>query len=264
MIITTGSHVEGYEIVEYLDVIYVEKIIGIGIATSVKSLGDMFNSFTGEEYHAISDRISELKQSIKVDLINKAFLLGADAIIGIDYETTIPDMAAILVSINGTAVKLRKLEPKEDIDYVKLNALLSNQYQEMVLAKRPGVLAKYNELKAELDAIDRETSEAMRSVADIKQKYDAVQIEISESEEKIQKLTSDINKLQKFGKSAGAASKIEEMSRQASELNSVVEQKKEVRDSLAAEMKSLREVHAEKYRLQKEKKATFAEFEKSL
>ncbi|MFA7378671.1 MAG: heavy metal-binding domain-containing protein, partial [Bacilli bacterium] len=56
-----------------------------------------------------SDRIEEVKKEVKDALIDKAIKLGADALIGIDIETTrnLND-GTIGVSISGTAVRIVK------------------------------------------------------------------------------------------------------------------------------------------------------------
>jgi len=69
----------------------------------------MFKGWTGERLNAISDRIEEVKKEVKDALIDKAIKLGADAIIGLDIETTrnLND-GTIGVSISGTAVRIVK------------------------------------------------------------------------------------------------------------------------------------------------------------
>jgi uncharacterized protein YbjQ (UPF0145 family) len=109
MIITTTNNVEGYEIIEYLDIIFQESIVGIGFGTSMKGFSDIFKGFTGEKFDAISNRIAEVKQIVKRDLINYATNMGADAIVGVDIETTRNENdGSIGVSISGTAVRLRR------------------------------------------------------------------------------------------------------------------------------------------------------------
>ena len=105
---TTSNNLEGYEILEYLDIVSEERIVGLGLKTHFKSIGDMFATFTGEEMKAYTNRIKELKKQTKEDLKKQAVKIGANAIIGVDMETTIPATNAIMVSINGTAVKTKR------------------------------------------------------------------------------------------------------------------------------------------------------------
>ena len=108
-LITTTHQLEGYIITEYLDIVFEESIFGISISTGIKGIGDMFKGWTGERLNAISDRIEEVKKEVKDALIDKAIKLGADALIGIDIETTrnLND-GTIGVSISGTAVRIVK------------------------------------------------------------------------------------------------------------------------------------------------------------
>lgn len=108
-IITTTNQLEGYIITEYLDVIFEESIFGISISTGIKGLGDMFAGWTGERLHAISNRIEEVKKDVKEALVDKAVRLGADALIGVDIETTrnLND-GTIGVSMSGTTVRIIK------------------------------------------------------------------------------------------------------------------------------------------------------------
>ena len=108
-IVSTTHQLDGYIITEYLDVIFEESIFGISISTGIKGIGDMFKDWTGERLNAISDRIEEVKKEVKDALIDKAIKLGADAIVGLDIETTrnLND-GTIGVSISGTAVRIVK------------------------------------------------------------------------------------------------------------------------------------------------------------
>ena len=71
-IISTTHLLDGYEVTEYLDVLFEESIFGISFSTSMKSFGDMFKGWTGERLNAISDRIEEVKSEVKNELIAKA------------------------------------------------------------------------------------------------------------------------------------------------------------------------------------------------
>lgn len=112
-IVSTTHQLDGYIITEYLDVIFEESIFGISISTGIKGIGDMFKGWTGERLNAISDRIEEVKKEVKDALIDKAIKLGADAIVGLDIETTrnLND-GTIGVSISGTAVRIVKVLSK--------------------------------------------------------------------------------------------------------------------------------------------------------
>lgn len=59
MMLTTGNSFEGYQVTKYIDVIFEEMVIGIGLKTSVRAIGDMLSSLTGDEYTAITARLTE-------------------------------------------------------------------------------------------------------------------------------------------------------------------------------------------------------------
>lgn len=104
--VTTGNSFEGYHITEYIDVIFDERLTGIKSETSLRSLSDILSSFAGAELRAYTKQINELKRQVKESLKQHAVFIGGNAIIAIHFETTITECGAIMVSINGTAVKI--------------------------------------------------------------------------------------------------------------------------------------------------------------
>lgn len=107
---TTTPSFDGYRIIDYKGVIFDETITGVGLKTAFKSLGDMFASLTGEQMYAVTNRINELKSELINRLKAKAVAQGANAIVGVDFESTMPGGSAIMVSANGTAVVIEKTE----------------------------------------------------------------------------------------------------------------------------------------------------------
>ena len=110
VIMTTTHSLDGYHIKEYKGIIFDETMTGMGLKTAFKSIGDMFASLTGEQMYAVTNRINELKRELMNRLKAKAVSQGANAIIGIDFESTVPGGSAIMVSANGTAVVVEKVE----------------------------------------------------------------------------------------------------------------------------------------------------------
>lgn len=108
-IITTTPIIEGYKIVKYIDIIFEENTFGVSWSTSVQSFNDMFKGFTGERFDAISDRIEQVKVEVKKRFIRKAIRNGANALIGVDVETTTRDNGSITISMSGTAVVIEKV-----------------------------------------------------------------------------------------------------------------------------------------------------------
>jgi uncharacterized protein YbjQ (UPF0145 family) len=105
MIITTGNHVEGYEIVEYLGI--VRGIIvrstgfGRGFIGALRSIG----GGNIPEYVAVCE---EARQHSYGLMVQHARDSGADAIIGMRYDATEFSQGCTEVLSYGTAVKLRK------------------------------------------------------------------------------------------------------------------------------------------------------------
>jgi len=105
MIITTGNDVAGYEIVEYLGVVrgIVVRATGIGrgIVGGLKSLaGGNIEEFT------------HVCETARIEASNRmlahAKQIGANAIIGMRYDSTSFGQGSTEVLAYGTAVKLNK------------------------------------------------------------------------------------------------------------------------------------------------------------
>ena len=106
MIITTTPSIEGKEIYEYKDIVYGEVISGVNF---IKDLGaglrDIFGGrsagYEEELIHARTEAIEEMK--------DRAEALGADAVVGcrMDYEVLGEAGSMLMVTISGTAVKIR-------------------------------------------------------------------------------------------------------------------------------------------------------------
>jgi uncharacterized protein YbjQ (UPF0145 family) len=108
--ITTESGFEGYRISRYLDVIFEEGMVGSGLSMTFKSFAGLFSSSKNQEVKEVADLISQLKESMKMDLIRKAHDLGANGLIGLDFGVAITEQAStILVSAKATAVKVYPL-----------------------------------------------------------------------------------------------------------------------------------------------------------
>ena len=108
IILTITNTLSGHEIEKYIDVITTESIVGIGIGTHLKSIGDFFADLTGSEYRAMTNRIEKVKINLKEKIKEEALKLEGDAVIGIDFESSSFMSGAIMVSASGTVVKLKK------------------------------------------------------------------------------------------------------------------------------------------------------------
>ena len=103
MLLSTTSHIEGRPVQRYLGVITGEVILGANIVRDIfASITDIFGGRSGK-YEEVLSRGRE--QALR-ELEDKARLLGANAVIGIDidYETIGSRGSMLMVSVSGTAV----------------------------------------------------------------------------------------------------------------------------------------------------------------
>ena len=109
MKLTTGYEFQGYFITEYYDVIFDEILVGLGFGKSIlSSLDNIFSSITGSEATEMIDRLNNVKKQLRDRVVQKAEKLGANALIGIDFESSrLGDL--IMVSMTATAVRIEKI-----------------------------------------------------------------------------------------------------------------------------------------------------------
>ncbi|MCR4750530.1 MAG: heavy metal-binding domain-containing protein [Lachnospiraceae bacterium] len=109
MILTTGHNLEGYVITEYIDVIFDELLVGIGFKKGLTStIDNVISSFTGTEATEMIERLNMVKAALKYRVIRKAENLGANALIGVDFESSrLGEL--LMVSMTATAVKIETL-----------------------------------------------------------------------------------------------------------------------------------------------------------
>ena len=109
-IMTTSCSFEGYVVTEYIDVMFDEILVGLGFGKAiVSSFDNLFSAVTGTEATTIINKLNEVKSQLKTRLIRKAVDMGANAMLGIDFESSkLGDL--IMVSITGTAVKIEPVD----------------------------------------------------------------------------------------------------------------------------------------------------------
>lgn len=135
IILSTTPSIDGYNITEYLDIISSETIYKLSLAKSFSSaISDVIDSwkiFSDKELSGTTRLIHEAKEYVKNELVKKAQVLGANAVVGIDFETSFSDINGYAkVSINGTAVKISK------IDHAHFNETLN-------FSLRPNILSPF-------------------------------------------------------------------------------------------------------------------------
>jgi uncharacterized protein YbjQ (UPF0145 family) len=105
MIITTTDQVEGRRVIDYLGVVTGEAIIGVNVFRDFfAGIRDIVGGRSGGYQNALKDA----REHAMADMRDAAKRLGADAVIGVDldYEVLGKENGMLMVSINGTAVRL--------------------------------------------------------------------------------------------------------------------------------------------------------------
>lgn len=105
-IVTTGNNVEGYRITKYRDVVSGEVVLGSSIFSELSAqLNDLF----GTNSTTFSRKIKTAKKLAQNEMTENALLLGANAIIGVDFDILTLANDMIAVSANGTAVTIEEV-----------------------------------------------------------------------------------------------------------------------------------------------------------
>ena len=107
MIISTTESVPGAEVDEILGVVAGEAVLGANVFRDIfASIRDFVGGRAGGYQQVLRDgRVMALD-----DMAEEAYQMGADAVIGvdIDYEAIGQNGSMLMVSVNGTAVRLRR------------------------------------------------------------------------------------------------------------------------------------------------------------
>ena len=103
MILTTTPSIEGHPIREYKGVVTGETIIG---ANALKDIAAGFRDFFGGRSNSYERVLIEAKETSLKEMQQRAMMLGANAIVGIDidYETIGQSNSMLMVATSGTAV----------------------------------------------------------------------------------------------------------------------------------------------------------------
>lgn len=106
MLKTTTHTLQGHEITDYLDVVVGEAILGANI---FKDLFGAVRDIVGGRAGAYEDEMGKARQIAFAEMEKQAHNLGANAIVGIDidYEVIGEKGSMMMVSVSGTAVKIK-------------------------------------------------------------------------------------------------------------------------------------------------------------
>ncbi|MBB6520241.1 heavy metal-binding domain-containing protein [Pseudoteredinibacter isoporae] len=106
MLKTTTTNIEGQPIDRYLDIVVGEAILGANI---FKDIFGMVRDVVGGRSDAYEKEMGKAREIAFQEMEAKARAVGADAIVGvdIDYEVVGQGGSMMMVSVSGTAVKLK-------------------------------------------------------------------------------------------------------------------------------------------------------------
>jgi len=113
---TTGSSFDGYRVEKYIGIINKEILVRVGLSSALDAAiqNISLSHFFGNDAEAkgSSALIQRAKENLSEQFEAEAVKRGANAILGIDYETTIlENQNVIRVAMNGTAVQIEKIIP---------------------------------------------------------------------------------------------------------------------------------------------------------
>ena len=105
MILTTTHSVPNHEVTEVLGIVAGEAVFGANVFRDLfASVRDIVGGRSGG-YQKV---FAAGRESATEDMIEEARAMGADAIIGIDLDYETVGKSMLMVSANGTAVRLRR------------------------------------------------------------------------------------------------------------------------------------------------------------
>lgn len=104
--VTTGYDFEGYKIVEYKKVVSGSTVLGTGFLSEFSAgLSDIF----GKASTTFAEKLEKARDASYNKLLANAAIIGANAIIGLDFDYIIFSSNMMGVVANGTAVVIEKI-----------------------------------------------------------------------------------------------------------------------------------------------------------
>ncbi len=103
IILTTTPSVEGKRVTTYLGVVTAETILGANI---IKDIFAGFTDFFGGRSATYEAEIKKARESALAELSETAVKLGANAVLGIDFDFEVIGSkgSMLMVNVSGTAV----------------------------------------------------------------------------------------------------------------------------------------------------------------
>ena len=105
MIITTTHCVEGRQIAAYLDLVSAESVQGVNF---VRDFFTRFRDVFGGRSQTLESALKEARAQATEELKARARQLQADAVVGVDFQISMPSAQGgmVVVFATGTAVRL--------------------------------------------------------------------------------------------------------------------------------------------------------------
>lgn len=106
-ILTTSYNVEGYLIAKYNRIVSGEIVLGTGF---LSEMGSQISDIFGSTSNTFSNKMRQAKKMAQDKMMEEAIEIGANAIIGVDFDVMTIANNMIAVSANGTAVTIEKIK----------------------------------------------------------------------------------------------------------------------------------------------------------
>ncbi|HIC80015.1 MAG TPA: YbjQ family protein [Kiloniellaceae bacterium] len=103
MLIVTTDAIEGRKVVEYLGIVSGDAIVGANIFRDVFA---RVRDVVGGRAGGYEKALKGAKEGALEDMVEEAQARGADAVVAVDLDYEVVGDSMLMVSANGTAVKL--------------------------------------------------------------------------------------------------------------------------------------------------------------
>lgn len=206
MKLTTGYDFQGYLITDYLDVLFDESLVGLGFGKSIRSsLDNAVSAITGGEATVMIEKLNEVKKSLRDRVIQKAKSIGANALIGIDFESSrLGDL--IMVSMTATAVKIDRItDPMPNTELADKKKQAEEAAKAEAMKQEAEQQQRLEEIHSKVANFDRNAFLAdLRNCESTKEAYDhAIASGISFENDVLKKMQECVTTEQIFGKGSG-------------------------------------------------------------
>lgn len=103
MIVTTTSGIQGKEIIEYIDIVNGEAIMGANI---VRDLFASVRDVVGGRAGSYESKLKKARDIAMDEMKELAKQKGANAIVGVDVDYEVVRDGMLMVAVSGTAVRI--------------------------------------------------------------------------------------------------------------------------------------------------------------